>query len=49
MKNILLKTSLVFVTAMFVVQLAFIASDLFYPRGIKTITNLVTSLYNQIG
>jgi hypothetical protein len=49
MKNILLKSALGFVTLMLGIQLAFIASSTFYPKGITTLTNLITAVYNQIG
>jgi hypothetical protein len=49
MKNILLKTSLAFVTLMVGIQIAFIASSAFYPKGTETLTNLITVVYNQIG
>lgn len=49
MKNILLKTSLAFVSLMFGIQVAFIATSAFYPKGTETLTNLITVVYNQIG
>jgi hypothetical protein len=49
MKNILLKTALGFVSLMLGIQIAFIASSAFYPKGITTLTNLITAVYNQLG
>ena len=49
MKNILLKTALGFVSLMLGIQIAFIASSAFYPKGITTLTNLITVVYNQLG
>lgn len=49
MKTIVLKAALVFVMIMFGIQLAFILSYAFYPKGTQTLTNLITKAYNQIG
>ena len=49
MKNVLLKSALGFVSLMLGIQVAFIASQIFYPKGITSITNLITAVYNQMG
>ena len=49
MKNILLKTALGFVSLMLGIQIAFIASSIFYPKGTIALTNLITAVYNQLG
>lgn len=49
MKNILLKTVLGFVSLMLGIQIAIITTSVFYPKGIQTLTNLITLVYNQIG
>jgi hypothetical protein len=49
MKKLILRTTLAFVTLMLGIQIAFIASSAFYPKGTETLTNLITVVYNQIG
>jgi len=49
MKKLLLNTALAFVSLMLGIQLTFILSHAFYPKGIETLTNLITAVYNQIG
>ena len=49
MKKLILRTTLAFVTLMLGIQIAFIASSAFYPKGITSLTNLITTVYNQIG
>lgn len=48
MKTIFLKAALVFVMIMFGIQLAFILSYAFYPKGTETLTKLVRAVYNQL-
>ena len=49
MKKLLLNTALAFVSVMLGIQLAFMLSYAFYPKGTTALTNLITAVYNQIG
>jgi hypothetical protein len=49
MKHLLLRTALVFVSVMLGIQLAFMLSYAFYPKGTIALTNLITAVYNQLG
>ncbi len=49
MKKLILRTTLAFVTLMLGIQITFILESVFYPKGITTLTNLITAVYNHIG